>query len=223
MPSPVTFKKSKSNKLGNQQQKSSQGGTNKPSAEITEPRCKVCASPHRRHIEKLLALGTSYSELQRMFKIDRRSISGHDKKHLGVQDAAFREIIKRETEAVRENIDEGVSSIVNRRVYMEAALRKALEGIVSGDIYVDAREALAIIQYLDQSDNSLKDSTINEIQIEFNAFVRAIKETVTKNKWDEIYKRTRELIEQGENVVDAEVILDSEVAQLDSGDDTPDS
>lgn len=185
-------------------------------SEVIEPRCKVCQSKFRRAIDRQLALGVSYSELERLFsaegeKIDRRSFSNHEKKHLNLDDGALREIVRREAEAVQENIEEGISSVVNRRVYMEAALRKGLEGLMDGSILVDPRSALAMIEYLDKSDALAEEGAINEIRIQFNSFIKAIKEVVPKQYWDDIFKKSQEIIakEQG-GEIEAHIVMEEE-------------
>src|SRR5688500_4355474 len=67
---------------------------------VSEPRCLVCQSPNRKVIDQLLARSTSYRELERVFGIDRRSISNHDQKHLNIEQAAMRRIVQEEAEDI---------------------------------------------------------------------------------------------------------------------------
>src|SRR4051812_9608222 len=94
---------------------------------VTEPRCHVCTSPDRDKVERLIAHGTSASEIGRLFTIDRRSVSNHTKEHLDWENAAIRKIIEDEAHAAEIDLEEGVKGVLSRRVYLQVALKKALE------------------------------------------------------------------------------------------------
>jgi hypothetical protein len=143
-----------------------------------EPKCHVCQSSYRRAIDRMVALGTSYSEISRIFggEIDRRSISNHAKEHLNYEEAAIRRILEREAEAAQENLEDGIRGQLSRRAYLEIALQKALEGLLNGDTSVEPKDALAIIEKLDRLDTQGEGAALDEIRLQFNAFMQAIRE-----------------------------------------------
>lgn len=143
----------------------------------------------------MLALGTGYSEISRVFggEIDRRSISNHKAKHLSFQDAAVRRIIEHEIQEAQDSVEDGVQGMVERRVYARTALRKAFESLLAGDVTVEPKDALALSQYLDKLDTQTEGSQIEEIQVQFNAFVTAIRELVP-GQFPAIIARTKEIV-----------------------------
>lgn len=192
MPEPTRFTKAKGTLGGDE--------LNKPapvvSAEIIEPRCHVCVSPYRRAIDRMLALGTSFSEISRVFgdgEIDRRSIANHDKKHLSYEDAAVRRIIDHEIAEAQGNLEDGIQGAVTRRIYLNAALHKALESLLAGDTTVEPKDALGIIQLLEKLDQQAGGAASEQIQLQFNAFVLAIRE-LAPALFPAILARTKEIV-----------------------------
>jgi hypothetical protein len=161
---------------------------------ITVPQCHVCQSNHRKTIEKLLAVGTSYSEIERSFGIDRRGISHHDKEHLNLESAAIRRIIEQEAERAEANIEEGIQGAVKRRVYLETALQKGLKALADDTIIVEPKDVLAIIEKLDKIDSVGEEAALEELRLQFQAYLQAMKEVVPGEMWDRITGRTRELL-----------------------------
>lgn len=163
-----------------------------------EARCHVCTSKYRRAIDRMLALGTPYSEVSRVFggEIDRRSISNHDKKHLNFDDGAIRRIFEHEAQEAQEDWEEGVSGALKRRVYLSIGIQKALEALISGDAIVEPRDAIAMIQQLEKLDNEAEGTQIDLLQMQFNAFTQAIREIVPDEMWNKILERTKLLLRQ---------------------------
>lgn len=179
------------------------GETNKPAEAppmIVESRCKVCKSQYRPSIDKMLAAGIGYTEISRSFnfEIDRRSISTHAEKHMSYQDAAVRQIIEYEATQMSENIEQGVKGILARKAFLETALHKVHQAVLNDEVEVEVRDAIGIIQQLDKMDSSTSSAAVDEIRVQFNAFLQALKETVDQNEWEKILLRTRELLEATE-------------------------
>lgn len=186
-------------------QRKPQGGGNLPVPRdaipgIVEPRCHVCKSNMRKAIDRLIAGGTNYSEIGRLFSIDRRSISNHAKEHLGWEEAAVRRIIEHEARAAEEDLEEGIKGVLTRRVYLNVGLQKALDALLNGDVTVEPKDALAIIQHLDKLESQTEGAAIDELRVQFNAFVQAIREICPPEQWQKILDRTKELLE---NTIDA--------------------
>lgn len=172
---------------------------------ITVGNCHACQSPMRNTIDKMLALNQSYSEIERISGVDRRSISNHDKKHLDFEEAAIRRIIEAEATMQGSNVEEGIRGAMSRRVYAESALHKAMEQLLSGDVLVTAKEAIALAEYLDRKETEVQGAAIDEYKIQFNAFVQAIREIVPDETNQKILGRTREILGVTEEVVPATV------------------
>jgi hypothetical protein len=162
---------------------------------IVEPRCHVCVSDFRKGIDQLIARGTSYMEIQRMFNIDRRSVSNHAKNHLGWEEGAIRRIIEQEAQAAEVDYEEGIKGVLSRRVYLQVALQKALDALLSGDATVEPKDALMVIQMLDKFDKDSEGAAVDELRVQFNAFVQAIREICPPDQWQQILDRTKELLD----------------------------
>lgn len=147
-----------------------------------EPRCHVCNSDYRRAIDRMIALGTNHTEISRIFGgvIDRRSIGRHALKHLGYEEAAIRQIIETESLAAEQDAEEGISGVVKRRVYLETALHKAMTALQSERVLVEPKDAITIIEALNKFDNQHAGAEIEQIKIQFNAFLQAIREVAAQ-------------------------------------------
>lgn len=143
-----------------------------------ETRCHVCMSQYRKAIDRMIALGEGYSEISRIFggEIDRRSISNHAKKHLKYEEAAIRRIIDDAALKADENAELGISGFTKRRVYLETALHKALQQLVGDQVLLETRDAVSIIDALNKLDRHTEGAQLDEIKIQFQAFIQAIKE-----------------------------------------------
>ncbi len=207
------------------------GGKPKPPAkrqkshQVTEPRCHVCQSKHRTAIERELVLGTSYKRLGEIYEIDRRSISNHDQQHLRVEDAAIRELVRREAESREEVIEEGVSGAIRRRTYLEQALRAAHEALLNGEVIVEPKDALGVIERLEKLDEHSSAAAVDEIRTQFFAFLQAVKEQVARDQWEKINLRTKELVgasKRSSQALDEGRQLEAEATEVPDGGSIPD-
>lgn len=162
-----------------------------------EPRCSVCNSQFRKPIDRMIALGTSYSEISRIYEeanIDRRAISNHAKKHLNYEEAAIRQIIARETEEAQANIEEGVTGAIARRVYIDVAIQKGFEALLNNDVPVEVKDVATLIQLKEKMDSHTEGAALDEVKTQFNAFVQAIREIAPPEMWEKILGRTKEIL-----------------------------
>lgn len=171
------------------------------SVALTEPRCKVCTHPHRHAIDKLLAIKRPYAEIERIFsndddKLDRRSISTHDKKHLSYDDAAVRQLIEHEAEQANENLKEGIRGNLQRRLTLDVAIQKGFDGLIRDDIEVELRDLVKVIEVRERMDAQVTGAAVEELQVQFNAFRQAVQEIVPSDQWVKLLDRTKDIIRQ---------------------------
>jgi hypothetical protein len=170
---------------------------------VHEPRCKVCTSPQRNSIDKMLAAGFTYSEIERQFggNIPRKSISGHSQKHLNYEQAAIREVIEKEAVNAQQNYDMGVSRLVTKNAYLEVALQKAYDALVNNDTMVEPKDAVKVIEMLQRLQDQNQTVALDELRVQFQYFMQAVKETIPKEQWESIVDRTADLLRSsGRNV-----------------------
>lgn len=177
-------------------------GNNKPAkvdpkvpAVYRDSRCNVCSSDFAKAIDRMIALGTSYSEISRIFGVSRQSIGRHAKNHLNYEEAAIRQIIAREAEEAQANIEEGVQGAIARRVYIDVAIQKGFEALLNNEVPVEVKDVATLIQLKEKMDGDLDGAAIDEIRTQFNAFVQAIREVAPEEMWEKILGRTKELLQ----------------------------
>jgi hypothetical protein len=160
-----------------------------------DARCKVCSSSFAKAIDRMIALGTSHSEISRMFDISRSSVGRHAKNHLNYEDAAIRQIIAREAEEAQANIEEGISGAIARRVYIDVAIQKGFEALVDDSVTVEVKDVATLIQLKEKMDSDTEGAALDEVRTQFNAFVQAIREVAPPEMWEKILGRTKELLQ----------------------------
>lgn len=163
--------------------------------QIIESRCKVCQHQDRGAIDRLIAAGTSYSEIERLFEVDRRSVSNHAQKHLRYEEGAIRRIIEREAERLSENYEQGVQGALARRVYLESALKQAQDNLLNGEVTVEPKDAVNIVGMLQQMDSETNAVIVDQIKMQFNAILTAINEVIPPEMQKKIAKRAKEIAE----------------------------
>lgn len=184
---------------------------------LSEPRCKACQSDDRHKIDKLIALGTSYSEIERLTGISRQSLSNHAQRHLNYDDGAIRRIIESQSAKFTENYEEGVSGAVARRVYLEAIQQKAMEDLVTGATTIEVKDAINAVALMEKLESETSDAAIDEIRLQFSAILSAIAEIVPVEYHARVAERAREIAEaDGFHVHSLERAIDAVAVDEDS-------
>lgn len=187
---------------------------------VHEPRCKVCTSPQRNSIDKMLAAGFTYSEIERQFggTVPRKSISLHSTKHLNYEEAAIREVIEKEAMNAQRNYEEGVGRLVTKNAYLEVALQKAYDALIKNDTMVEPKDAVKVIEMLTKLQDQNQTVALDELRVQFQYFMQAVKETIPKDQWSNIVDRTADLLRSSGRSVDwadaANEDVDSDVVEI---------
>jgi hypothetical protein len=164
---------------------------------IIEPKCLVCKSPHRHLVDQMLVAGMTYSEIERQFEfagLKRRSIASHKERHLGYEEAAIRAVIEREADLARRNYEEGVDRLVTKKSYLEVALQKAYDALIKDETIVEPKDAVKVIETLSKMQSESEGIAIDELNVQLQAFMQAVREVVPNEYWQEVVKRTHELL-----------------------------
>jgi hypothetical protein len=205
----------KSNKKRKTEESSGAEKLDIPSAKI-ESRCSVCQHESRAAIDGLIARGTAYAEIERLFGVNARSVNRHADRHLNYEDAAIQEIIRREAEKLGESYEQGVQGALSRRVYLETALKKAQEDLMNGSIIVEPKDAVNVVALLDRMDDDTNSAQIEEIKIQFNAFLQAIRENISPEDQKRIAQRSKEIAElEGYGMMKVPEVIEAQVEEED--------
>lgn len=175
--------------------------SNQQPPKIVEVRCAVCQSPYRDFIDTMLVKGgANYSDIARKVpgkdgkEIDRRSISNHAKNHLGFIEDAMRSILEAEAEEANQNYEDNYKGAITYRGALEIALRKAYNEIVSGNVEMEAKDLIAIIQTLEKMDEQTNSAQVDFLRAQTSAFIQAIKEETDTEVWTRISERAHKLM-----------------------------
>jgi hypothetical protein len=155
----------------------------------------VCSSDFAKAVDRMIALGTSHSEIARIFDISRSSIGRHAKNHLNYEEAAVRQIIAREAEEAQADIEEGISGALARRVYIDVAIQKGFESLINNEAPIEVKDVATLIQLKEKMDSEYGGAALDEIKTQFNAIVQAVREVAPQEMWEKIAIRARELAE----------------------------
>ena len=159
------------------------------SFEIVEPRCNICKSKWRRTVDQLLAIGVPYAEIARQFETEgfnRKSIANHRERHLSIEGAVVRQILEEKSKQMGEDIENGKKIILTRKGVLEVALMKGYQGVISGDTVVEPREMIGIVQQLEKMDETSSAAQVEELNLQFNAFLDSVKKIAPQSIWDQI-------------------------------------
>lgn len=193
------------------------------STQISEPRCKVCQSPNRKHIDKALALGiTSAAQVAKHFSIvdgvnyTRQNMSSHKDKHLTLrQDAMVRLIEKRAKEEGRD-VDDVAGTLLTERAVLETMIQKGFEQIVDGKVYVTPGDLLAALTKLKNAEIEFYQAKLQHVEqqmtAEMDAFIDAVKKTIP----EVLFKRVLENYEIGLDQLRQNQVLEIETGQDDN-------
>lgn len=145
----------------------------------------------------MLVAGLPYSEIERQFSfadIPRRSVSRHAKEHLGYEEAAIRAVIEQEAVAAQRNYEEGVTRLVTKNSYLEIALQKAYDALIKDDVLVEPKDAVKVIEQLQKLQEQNQAVALDELRVQLQTFIQAVKEVVPKGDWESIVTRTADLL-----------------------------
>jgi hypothetical protein len=169
-----------------------------------EPRCKTCQHPNRELIDRLLAIKTPHVEIERLCsteenKLDYRSIGNHELRHLKYEDEAIRQIIEHEAGLAQENLETGVKGAFLRRTSLDVAIKKLFDGIISGDIQVEAKDMVKMIELREKLDTNSAQAAVEHYQTQFNAFTEAIREVCPPEIQHQILLKMRQILDIPQN------------------------
>lgn len=168
---------------------------NSPSSEgpirISEPRCAVCNAAHRSTWDKHLAEGYSISEICRMAeamgeKFSRKSLTNHRDKHLTLKEAAIRRMIEDQAAAFIHDIEEHKGFMLTRRALLTTMMQEGYEAILKQKVKVDPQTLLQVAALLERMDAEEHAVAIDEMMVEMQAFMEAVKMLVEDDMWDRI-------------------------------------
>jgi len=158
----------------------------------SEARCHTCQHPNRRRIDQLLSVNTPFAEIERIFGIPARGLSRHKRLHLNYEDAAVAQLVNREIEIAKEDSEVAIAGALQGRVYLQVAVRKALDALTSDRVTVEPKDAVKIIELLERLNSDTSETTAQIYEKQFNALVSAVRELVPPDLWEQIKVRSRE-------------------------------
>jgi hypothetical protein len=129
-------------------------------------------------------MGISYSEVARQFEsegLTRKGIANHRKRHLSVEQAAVRQIIEERAYQMGEDIENAKKIHLTRKGVLEVAMLKGYGGIIAGEVPVEARDLIGIVQQLEKMDEFSASVQMDELQRQMNYFMDAVRKVVPEH------------------------------------------
>jgi hypothetical protein len=168
-----------------------------------EPRCKVCCSPFREDIERMVLKGFTYMSIERMVKplhdpasgkapINRKNLAKHTTAHMELGKSVLRSIIEDNFKEAATQADETKKSILSHKAILEGMLQRAWEEIATKDSKFQWSELLAIMDRLDRMDSKYASAQLDEIMTEARAFSQAVQSVVPQHMFQQIADRFEE-------------------------------
>ena len=168
---------------------------------INEPRCKVCASPHREEIDLMLAGGRKQSEVRKHWNqvigeghFTANNISVHARKHLSARDDISRRLSANgasRTDIASRAADMDQPGI---RAATEAIIHGGLQALHAGLTVAEPRDVLAASRVLTTMDIEDVSETIKGMERDMKAFMQAVKDCIPKEDWERIFLKYEELL-----------------------------
>ena len=169
-----------------------------PDAPISQPRCKVCTSPHRPQIDALLQAGQTQASVRAQFNtllghkyFTRNNLSLHARKHLA---AASPDDPVAVALATRFALPADAADLSPHAV-ASAILRAGLQALQLGLSVPTPKDLLAAAKELE----TLQQNTIQQMLAEFKAFSAAVKTVVPEKDYARIYDAFERQLEAAPN------------------------
>lgn len=140
----------------------------------SEPRCKVCNSPHRQWVEAELVRGSSYAAIAREVASmphgrrpipSRSSISTHAKQgHMPLSQDTQRRIIERRAQELGRDVDSGEEpTLADHVTVAQMIVQRGVEAVADGKLPLNASDVLkasAFLRQVEMSSSGQDDSQV---------------------------------------------------------------
>lgn len=181
--------------------------------QISHPQCKVCQSPSRRFIDRLLVLGipaaqvaAQYSDIDEI-EYSRKSMANHKNKHLDLRDAAIRRMVEKRAEEAGIDVEAATESLLTSRSALETLVHKGYESVVTGEVLVRPEDMMSALKHLREEEEEIfqvqLDRMREDLREELNALIRAIQKVVPSGMHNDVmveFKRGMEEIKKRREV-----------------------
>jgi len=191
--------------------------------EITNGKCKVCQSPHRREIDNALAMGMSQTAVRNHFNVaygheffTSMNISTHARKHMTLRDAANLAIYEENARRAGLDTERVVGYIRTHRANLERIVNETMDAMGAGATQPEIKDALSAIQILEKMNEANHDLQIAEIEKQFRNFLDAVKEICPEDMWGTIFERYEQKMGVAKALEPAEqdAAIDTEVVEI---------
>ena len=162
--------------------------------EIVEPRCKVCKSKYRHHMEEMLLRGMSYTSIGKFFEnlgedVNRKNLASHKDNHMNLAGAALRNVMEKRAREALINVEESEGYIMTKLGMLESMLHKVWERINDDTIEWKPGDVIQIMQYIEKLEAQQRNIALDEIMLEARCFSDAVKSIIPQSQWEEIVDR----------------------------------
>lgn len=175
-----------------------------------EPRCRVCQNDKVRvRVNALLTEGNTYTQVIRTVaaeaealgidperKVGMDSVRTHALKHFPVQNAArstFREIMERRAAEGQVDFVGGTSHAITPMALLETVMVKGYHHIIQSSTEIGVHTSMtAAVQLQNMLDARESSHDAQELAVQLNKIIEAVRSTVPVAMWDEIVRKLRD-------------------------------
>lgn len=162
-------------------------------AEIVNPRCKICQSPHRREIDMCLATGWSQAAVIRHFNqlheipFNNANMSVHARKHLRSSDAAVRRIWEARAREIGLDVDSVENFLLTIDGARDAIIYRGLELVQAGSLKLEGKDVLTALKDKEQSQKNQSEVAVQVLEQQFREFMNAVSDVVDESTGEKIF------------------------------------
>lgn len=169
-------------------------GPRKPPIQITNPQCKVCNSPHRREIERLMVSGIGNPRICVFMEaagetFNRQNLDRHKANHMSIEEAVIAEMWAHHARNALLDPDEMEGLIVTREGMLDVMLQYAKQAMERGEIMWSAQDILKVMDKQRELEAAKSTTKIDAMLREADAFGAAVRTVCPPDMWNQIYQQ----------------------------------
>jgi hypothetical protein len=174
----------------------------------TEPRCKICQSSVRPHVDRLIAAQFPYRaiaeqiqgtdpKLGKTLSALAKNVERHAKKHVNVRDRAVRSIIEQRAMEQGILLDSATTNLTTSRALVDVMIHRGLEQATDPDTRIKYQDVLEAVKLQQEMEQSTYVAELEDKQKQLWAISQAVKQIVPEEKYPELVAKAREIYETG--------------------------
>lgn len=169
---------------------------------VMEPRCHVCTSQWRQYIEYCIIKGYSDEYIANSVppeegkpKPSRKSVKGHYKEHMRIDQTVVRAELEEEADLLRQNVERGAKGALTNRGVLQVLVRKVYDDMLNNVVTAEPKDLIQTIKLLNEMETDTAVTKVEETEGMMRIFLKAIQTVCSPEQQGEIQAEVRRLRE----------------------------